>query len=449
MHPEQLLEIADRVVSSARPGEQVEAVVAWSRDTEVRAYDSEVEHFVSAESAGLGVRVVSGHRQGIAWAGVLDEAAIAETLGDARDNAACAGEDPDAGLAEPDGVAPVELSLYDERLESVPTERKIACALELEAQVRAADPRIRGVESADYGDTLAATAIATSTGIRSAGRESSVYLGTDVLAESGDDTTTGFGFSVARGMDDLDPQRAGADAVERALRMLGATSAPSERLTVVFDPYVTSQLLGLIAEMLSGDAVLRGRSPFAGRVGEVVAAPGVTLLDDATRAASPAASDIDGEGLACRPVLLIEDGVLSGFLHNAYTARASGTVSTGSAQRPSHRGGPSVGPHVATVVPGGLSPEAVLAGVGEGVLVRDLAGLHSGVNPVSGDLSVGAEGQRIRGGELAEPLREVTIASTLQRLLSQVVAIGDDLTLFPWESTGVTLAVADVTMSGR
>ncbi len=132
MHPEQLLEIADRVVSMARPGEQVEAVVAWSRDTEVRAYDSEVEHFVSAESAGLGVRVVSGHRQGIAWAGVLDEAAIAETLGDARDNAACASEDPDAGLAEPDGVTPVELALYDERLEAVPTEHKIALALELE-----------------------------------------------------------------------------------------------------------------------------------------------------------------------------------------------------------------------------------------------------------------------------------------------------------------------------
>lgn len=449
MHPEQLLEVADRVVSMATPGEQIEAVVAWSRHTEVRAYEGQVEHFVSAETAGLGVRVVSGHRQGMAWAGVLDEASLAEAVADARDNAACAGEDPDAGLAEPDGTAPVELSLYDERLETFPTDRKIALAVDLEAQVRAADPRIRGVESADYGDSLSATAIATSTGIRSAGRESTVYLGADVLAGSEDDVTTGFGFSVGRGPDDLDPGRAGEDAVQRAVRMLGAGPAPSERLTVVFDPFVTSQLLGLIAEMLSGDAVLRGRSPFAGRVGEVVAAPGVTFLDDATDASSPAASDIDGEGLACRRVPVIEDGVLVGFLHNAYTARASGTVSTGSAQRPSHRGGPSVGPHVATVVPGSVSPEALLAEVGDGVLVRDLAGLHSGVNPVSGDLSVGIEGQRIRGGEVAEPLREVTIATTLQRLLGQVVAVGDDLTYFPWESTGVTLAVADVTMSGR
>ena len=82
-------------------------------------------------------------------------------------------------------------------------------------------------------------------------------------------------------------------------------------------------------------------------------------------------------------------------------------------------------------------------------MVHDIAGLHSGVNPVSGDLSVGADGVRIRGGELAEGIREVTIGSTLQRMLGDVVAIGSDLTYFPWESTGLTLAIADVTMSGQ
>jgi PmbA protein len=98
--------------------------------------------------------------------------------------------------------------------------------------------------------------------------------------------------------------------------------------------------------------------------------------------------------------------------------------------------------------PGGSTPEEVLAAVGDGLLVREVSSLHSGVNPVSGDLSVGVEGLRIRGGAPAEPVREVTIGSTLQRMLLDVVAVGSDLTYFPWESTGVTLAVADVTMSG-
>lgn len=448
MTPEELQQIADRVVAMAAPGEQVEAVVGWSRDTEVRAYGGEVEHFVSADSAGVGIRVIDGGRQGLSWAGVLDDAALADCLAEARDNASFGSVDPDAGLAEPDGVEPVELRLYDERLLSVSTEERIRLAVELEALVRAGDPRISGVESADYADSVSATAIASTTGIRSAGAETSVYVGTYALAADDEDTTTGFGFSVGRSIEELDVQLAADEAVERCVRLLGARKAPSERLTVVLHPYVTSQFLGLVAEMLSGEAVLRGRSPFAGRVGETVGSVLLTMFDDATDPAAPTASDIDGEGLACRRVPLIEGGVLQGYLHNAYTARASGTRSTGSAQR-SPRSAPGVGPHVVTLTPGSLGVEQLLATVGDGLLVHEVAGLHSGVNPVSGDLSVGAEGVRIRGGELAEGVREVTIASTLQRMLGDVVAVGSDLTYFPWESTGVSLAIADVTMSGQ
>ena len=446
--PEELLEVASRVVEDTRPGEQVEAVVTWSRDTEVRAHGGEVEHFVSSESAGVGVRVIADGRQGMAWAGVLDDAALRECLAEARDNAAFGTVDPHAGLAEPDGVAPVELRLHDDRLASVPTEHKIDLAIELERLVTAGDRRMLGVESADYADSHSVGAIASSTGVRACGSETSAYVGAYALAGAGDEVTTGFGFSVGRSAEDLDLEVAAADAVQRATRMLGAQKVDGRRLTVVFDPYVTSQFLGLVAEMLSGEAVLRGRSPFADRVGERVAAEGVTLLDDAVDPAALTASDVDGEGLACRRVPLVEDGRLVGYLHNAYTGRATGAASTGSAQRAGHRGTPGVGPHVAKLLPGTASHDEVLARVGDGLLVHELSGLHSGVNPVSGDLSVGVEGVLLRGGEPAEPVREVTIGSTIQRMLAEVVAVGADLTYFPWESTGVTLAVADVQMSG-
>ena len=448
MTPEELQAIADRIVEMAAPGEQVEAVVTWSRDTEVRAHGGEVEHFVSSESTGVGIRVVGGGRLGLSWAGVLDDAALAETLREARDNAEFGTPDPHVGLAEPDGVDPVELPNYDERLAEVTPEHKIELALELERRVNGGDPRMFGVESADYADSIAAGAIASTTGVRSAGRETSAYVGAYSLAGADEEMTTGFGFSVARTAEDLDVAAAASDAVERAVRMLGARKVQGRRLIVVLDPYVTSQFLGLVAEMLSGESVLRGRSPFAGRVGEQVAAPSVTLFDDPTDPLAPSASDVDDEGLACRRVPLISDGRLDGYLHNAYTARATGTRSTGSAQRGSHRGVPGVGPHAVKLAPGAASAGAVLAAVGDGLLVRELSGLHSGVNPVSGDLSVGAEGVMVRGGALAEPVREVTIGSTIQRMLAEVVAVGSDLTYFPWESTGVTLAVADVTMSG-
>ena len=125
MTPDQLQDLADRVVAMAAPGEQVEAVVAWSRDTEVRAYDGEVEHFVSADSAGVGVRVITDGRQGLSWAGVLDDAALAECLAEARDNASFSTPDDHAGLAAPDGITPPVPELYDHRLVETDTETVI------------------------------------------------------------------------------------------------------------------------------------------------------------------------------------------------------------------------------------------------------------------------------------------------------------------------------------
>lgn len=450
MTPEDLLRIGDGVVARARTGEQLEAAVAWSLDTEVRAYDGEVEQFTSAQSAGVGVRVIIGGRVGFAWAGTLDPGAVDEALEEARDNATFATVDPHAGLAEPDGVAPPDLNLVDDRLSAFGTGDKIALALELERLVRAGDPRIVGLDGgADYGDQLAMSAVVSTTGVRAAGVETGCSLSVYTLAEEADEMTVGFGFSVARAPQDLDVAAAAADGVHRAVRLLGAGRVPTARLTVVLDPWVTAQLLGIVADTFSADAVLKGRSIMAGRLGESVASPLVTLIDDPTDARSWGAADTDGEGLACRRTDLIDGGVARSYLFDAYTARAMGARSTGSAVRHGYRSTPTAGAQAVSLLPGGSTPAEILAGVGEAFLVQDVAGLHSGVNPVSGDFSTGAEGVMIRGGEMAEAVREVTIASTLQRMLTDVVAVGDDLTYLPLESTGVTLAIADVTLSGE
>jgi len=443
----ELQAIADRIVAQAKPGEQIEAYVGRGGETSVRVYEGELEHFVSAQSDGVGIRVIKDGRTGTAYAGTLDEGAIAEVLAEARDNVQFGTHDEFAGLALPDGVEPVPQKFWDDELANYPTESKVDLTKDLERRALAADSRVR-TESANYDDGWGETAFATTTGIRTSGRANSCYVSVVTLADDGDETQTGFGFSVGDSPKDFDLDKAAREAADRATRLLGATKPATKRTTIVLDPYVTSQFVSLVTEMLSGESVSRGRSPFADRVGEVVAAPGFTLLDDAVDPLAPTASDLDGEGLACRPVPLVADGVLQGFLHNAYTARSMGTTSTGSAQRGSHRSVPGVGPRVAKVLPGALSPEQVLAQVGDGLLVHEVSGLHSGVNPVSGDLSVGVEGVMVAGGEQAGAVREATINSTLQRMLTDVVAIGADLTYFPWEACGVTLAVADVTLSG-
>lgn len=444
----ELLEIGDRIVALARPGEQVEVVVGRSTSTEVRAYDGQVEQFASATSAGVGVRVVAGNRQGFAYAGTLDADVMAETLAEARDNATFATDDEWLGLAEPDGVAVPELDLYRDALTRVPTDAKIDLALALERAVRAADPRITGVESADYADGVSEGAVVSTTGVRTYGRETSCYVAAHCVATEGDDTQTGFGFSVGRTLDDLDLAVAAGDAARRATRLLGATKPASGRVTVVLDPYVTAQFLGIIGSTLSGEAVLKGFSLFADRLGEAVAAAGFTLVDDATNPLAYSSSETDGEGLASRRNVLIDGGVLQQFVHNAYTARRAGTTSTANAVR-GYSSTPGVGCRALSLVPGTRLQPDLLAGVGDGVLISSVSGLHSGVNPVSGDFSTGAEGLRIAGGELAEPLREFTIASTLQKMLAEVAEVGADIEWLPMRAAGVSLVVRDVTVSGR
>jgi len=443
----ELLAIADRVVALAQSGELVEAYVSRSLSTDLRVYEGEVEHFVSAQSEGIGIRVIRDGRTGTSYAGTLDPAVIADVLAEARDNLGYGEVDEWSGLAEPDGVAVTPQVLWSERLESVPTARKIELAKELERLARAADSRVR-VDDSNYSDAFGEAAVATTTGIRVSGRENGCYLSVGTLADDGDETQTGFGFSVGRDVDELDIEKAAREAADRATRLLGATKPASRRVTVVLDPFVTAQFLGIIGGTLNGDSVVKGRSLFANRLGDQVASPLVTLVDDPTNPLAYTATDIDGEGLAARRNVLIDRGTLGMFVQSSYSARRMGVATTGNGTRGGYAGSPGAGCLALQVVPGTRSQAAIVAGIDDGILIQQVQGLHSGVNPVSGDFSTGAAGITIANGTLGAPVREFTIASTLQKMLLDIAEVGGDLEWLPMRATGVSLVIHDVTMSG-
>jgi PmbA protein len=210
---------------------------------------------------------------------------------------------------------------------------------------------------------------------------------------------------------------------------------------------MAATVLAVAAGMLNGESVLKGRSPFADRVGEVIASPLLTLVDDPTDPDSLGADTHDGEGLATRRVPLIDAGVLGGFLHNTMTGRRAGVPSTASAVR-GFRSTPGVGAQALAVTPGAGTLDELVAGVDHGVLVQSMTGLHSGVNPVSGDFSVGVEGLMVRDGARAEPIREATVASTLQRLLLDVAAVGGEREWTPGGTGACALVIPGVTLSG-
>ncbi len=445
-----LEKIARAIADAARPGEQLEAYVVRSRETEVKVFNGAVDSLSVAEAAGIGVRVIADGRQGIASAGSLDADVIAETLADARDNATYGAPDAGYGLAEPSDVEDVparELDLWRDDVLATPTAEKVALAIAADRAVMAADARVRGVESTDYGDAALEMAMVASTGVSATMARTMSSVGTSAMAGERDGTQTGYGFDVRRSFGELDVDRAATMAADRATRLLGATQPATQRLPVIFDPMVTASVLSLIGSALNGEAVLKGRSMFADRLGEVVGAAHVTIVDDPTNPDAFGASPVDGEGVRTRANTLVRDGRLERFLHNLYTARRAGARTTGSAVR-SYASTPGVGARALHFLPGTKTPAEVMASVPEALYVQSVSGLHSGTNPVSGDFSVGAEGLMVRNGQFAEPVREITVASTLPRMLLDIVEIGSDLTWLPGGTAGVTLLVSEMTMAG-
>jgi PmbA protein len=263
---------------------------------------------------------------------------------------------------------------------------------------------------------------------------------------------TGLGVGVARDPAGLEAEAIGAEAAERALALVGARPVESRRCPVVLDAFVAASFIGFIGGMLSADAVQRGRSLFAGKLGEEIADPALVLRDDGTAEGGLGTSPFDGEGVATTDTPLIEDGRLRGYLWDSRTARKAGDgqTSTGNAGRGSYRSPPSVSPTNLLIEPGDAPFEELLRRAGSGLYVSDVAGLHSGVNPVSGTFSVGATGLLIEDGALGRPVREITIASDLVSMLRAVQAAGSDSRWVPFGGSvlAVPLLIGEMAVSG-
>ncbi|MDP9222985.1 MAG: TldD/PmbA family protein [Actinomycetota bacterium] len=449
---EDLLVLARQVVERASGAEDVEAFVTHERSFQVKAYMGEVENLSSAEPRGAAVRVVTGRKVGFSFTTDLSPGGLDELVAQARENSAYATEDEAAGLAEGSRAAYRDIpSLVDDRQPSVAAEDKVAFALELDAATRGADSRIQTVEESVYADSDAEFAIATSTGVSGIYRRTDAWCYAFAIAADGGDTEVGFEFGLGRGLAALDAHDVARRAASRALDVLGARKIPSRRMPVVFDPYTSGQFLGVIGSVLTGEAVQKGRSLFAGRLGEIVAAAELTLVDDGSIAGAPGSSPWDAEGVPTQRTEIIKGGVLSSFLYDVVSGRREKRGSTGNAARLSFKSPPRPSPSNMTIDPTGQTREQLLEEAGDALLVQDFHGVHSGANAISGDFSVGVTGRLLEKGVPAQPVKEVTIAAPMLDILKGVVAVGDDLRWLPFEGSygGATTLVSEMTVAGE
>lgn len=445
-----LEELASHVVDLAKAGgaSNSECTVSEGAHFSANVRMGEIETLKEAGSRGVGVRVLVGKHTGSAYTSDLSNEGIRQMVGSALELAKITTEDPYAGLPEVSELGKIndDLALYSDSVPNLPASTKIDWAKQAEAAALGADPRIANSEGASCDSHVGATVFANSLGFVGSYRTSSCSISAVPVAKQNGSMERDFWFSIARSVDGLEkPEDIGRRAAARALRRLGARKVATQKVPVVFEPRVARSLLDHIFDAISGDSVYRGETFLADKLGQKVASEKLTVVDDATIPRLFGSSPFDDEGVPSRKTTVIKDGVLQSWLLNSYTGRKLGLKTTGNASR-GITGNAGVG-HGNFYVPNGTtSLTDILKSVKNGLYVTELIGF--GVNIVTGDYSRGAAGLWIENGELAFPVAEITIASTLQEMLINLETIGSDLE-FRGALASPTLLIAEMTISGQ
>jgi PmbA protein len=447
--------LAADVVALAMKGgaTDAEAVAREGDEFSVNVRMGQVETLTESGSRGLGLRVFLGKRSASASTSDLSVDGIRQLVEGALALAKVTEEDAFAGLPEREefGSAEGDLHLYYDDVYSLPGAERIEWARRAEAAALEADERIANSDGGSFEAATGRKVLANSRGFVGGYRSSYAGVSAAPLAVDAEGKMQRDGWwSSARRMGDLDsPESVGKEAARRALRRLGARRVATQRVPILFAPEVARGLIGSVFEAASGDAIWRGASYLAGRLGEPIAAGNVTIVDDnlmllANGAGGFGTSPFDGEGLASRRTVVVEAGVLRNYLLNTYAARKLEMKSTHNATR-GLAGTPGIGCGNLYLEPGTLTPEEMIAGVDAGLYVTSLMGF--GVNVVTGDYSRGATGLWIEKGQLTHAVEEVTIAGNLAEMLKNVTAIGNDLE-FRGAVASPTLRIDGMTVAG-
>jgi PmbA protein len=454
-----LVDLCADVVARARAAgaDEAEAYLESATTRSADARGGALESVTTAKSHGMGVRVLIGGALGLAAGTDLDAAGRADLAEQAVRLARASTLDPARVLPDPEPAPSDDLATFDPALLELSVDDVLGLLTRAERAAFAADPRIDAAHIERFGQLSERVVVVNSRGVSASTAATLCWLSLSVIAREGDDAQRGYAGLVGRGPSALDPEAIGARAARRAVTPLGGSPLPTRRASVIFEPDVIAELVRGLAQALSGDAVVKGRSLFARRadgpawLGSRVGSAAVELVDDGALPGAPGTQPFDGEGVPTRRTPLIENGVLRGLLHNCESARLAGTRSTGNGVRVSYRGPPEVSGTNLVLRPGERAPAALVASVDEGLYVVSTRNV-GGINPVSGDYSVGASGRRIVQGELAEPVSGVTLAAPMLELLANVREVGSDLRWVSGSGGYVgsgSVLIDDVTIGGR
>jgi len=412
------------VLAEKKGLKDVDVVVERSEALDVEIQGGKVEKVEQSTSLGLGVRVLDGRRTGLASTERLSSESIQHAFENACENAKL--QDPtevemlDAPAEIPDSAS---LELYNPDLDQLNTEDLTELGMSMEDAVKAADERVVSIPYLGVSRGRKESLLLSSRGVSYSKQTNEVAAWCGPLLQDADSRKSGMQIYHRREWDPHVGKRIAEEAVEKAAELLKASPISGGKLPVVLDEYMAPRFLGMFFGAFSAESAQRGMSRLQERLGETIAIPELTLLDDPHRKGANRSRFLDAEGFLTKALPLIEDGVFRNFLYHVESASKENKISTGHAVR-GYSGGISTGSHNLVWPEGEYSLEQLCSLNSKCLLVTQLEG-QAGCNPISGDISIGVQGFLLENGLRIQPVDSITLAGNFFDVLQNILASGN------------------------
>ena len=414
----------------------------------ISVYKEEVEKYNLNNSSGLSFRGKLGDRIGYSYTEILDEDAIDMLVKKAKENVSAI-ENNDIQFIYEGDKEYKEISTYYEALENLAPDKLINIAINMEKEAKKYCDKVESFSGCAISYSSGKYGIINSKGLNLKNKSNLLTAYVVPIVKDGENMYDGCAYVVAKSLDEIDPAKIAKMGVDEALSKIGATSIPAGNYKVIINNEAMVSLLSTFAGIFSGDAVQKGLSLLKGKEGEIIASDIVNLVDDPHLKDGLASVAFDDEGVATVKTYLIQDGKLNTLLHNLKTANKAGVKSTGNGFKASYASPISVSPTNFYIEPGVNSLEEMTKKIDKGLIITDLAGLHSGANSITGDFSLAAKGFYIENGVKTHPVEQITVAGNFFTLLTDIEEVGNDLK-FPMSSVGSpSIMIKELSIAGE
>lgn len=396
-----------------------------NKNTEISVYQGQIDKFNISEDGGLSYRGMVDGKLGYAYTEIMDEAAIDMLVDEAFANAKIIEAEDEVFLHDGTGNYS-KVDNFNPDLDLVPIEKKIKFMLDLEQSILKADDRVKTLSQNSYDEVESIRRIKNTKGLDITDQINYCLAYAVVVVEENEDKRTGLGYDISNTFENLSIDKITSEATSEALKMLGAKSTKSMKCPVVIKNETFAQLFSAYIGILNAERVQKKLSKLGDKLGEVIASPVLTLLDDPHLKGALASSAFDAEGVATYQKPIIENGVLKSFFHNLKTASKDGVLSTGNASKGSYKGTVGIAPSNLVLTPGESSIDDMIATIDKGVFILELQGLHAGINTISGDFSLQCYGYLIENGKLTKPVSQITVAGNFFEMLKDIEYFAND-----------------------